>query len=178
MFRTVSSLGTAMALALAALSLSACGGSHRAPTLPSGQPLAVMVTLDRTAPPDTPPDRLQQLQQVSDQFEADLVDVLRANGYDAAAVAAVDTPTGPGRYSLRVQILNYNAGSKAARMFVGFGAGSARLDAGFELFGTGGASYVKGTPGVSTSRADWRHVVRKVNEDIVAAVNVRLGQGL
>ena len=178
MSRKIYSLGTALAFALAALSLSACGGSHRAPTMPSGQRLAIMVTLDRTAPADAPPEKLQQLQQVCEEFEADLVDVLRANGYEAAAATAVDNLNDPGRYNLRVQILKYNGGSKAARMFIGWGAGSASLDAAFELVGAGGKSYVKGTPGVSTSRADWRHVVRKVNEDIAAAVNMRLGQGL
>lgn len=137
-----------------------------------------MVIMDRTAPPDAAPDKIQQLQQVADEFESDLVDVLRANGYDAAAVAQIDNSNEPGRYLLKTQILNYNAGSKAARMFVGFGAGSARLDAAFELLGPGGASYLKGTPGVSTGKADWRRVVRKVNEDIANAVNVRLRQSL
>lgn len=174
MLRSTGLLG----LAFAALLLAACGGGQRAPTLPNGQRLAIMVILDRTLPPDAPPDKVQQLQQVSDQFEADLVDVLRANGYEAAAVAAADLSNEPGRYILKTQILNYDGGSKAARMFVGFGAGAARLDAAFELLGPGGASYIKGTPGVSTSKSDWRRVVRKVNEDIAAAVNVRLRQGL
>ena len=167
-----------LSLAFASLLVAACGGGQHAPTLPNGQKLAIMVMLDRTLPPNTEPDKAQQLQQVSETFESDLVDVLRANGYDAAAVTAVDNGNDPGRYLLRTQILNYNAGSKAARMFVGFGAGSARLDAAYELVGPGGASYLKGTPGVSTSKADWRRVVRKVNEDIVDAVNVRLRQSL
>lgn len=167
-----------LGLAFSALLFAACGGGQRAPTMPNGQKLAIMVIMDRTAPPDATPEKVQQLQQVADEFESDLVDVLRANGYDAAAVAQIDNSNEPGRYLLRTQILSYNAGSKAARMFVGFGAGAARLDAAFELLGPGGASYLKGTPGVSTGKADWRRVVRKVNEDIANAVNVRLRQSL
>jgi hypothetical protein len=169
------------ALALAALfAVSACGGRQGAPTMPNGQKLSIMVFLDRTAAPETPPEKLQQLQQVQDWLEPDLLNLLRHAGYDAAAIAGMDAAgaSAPGRYGLRVQIMNYNAGSKAARMFVGFGAGSARLDAHFDLVGPNGQSYVSGSPGVSTSRSDWQQVARKVNQEIVAAVNLRLRQGL
>jgi hypothetical protein len=160
--------------------LSACGGRQGAPTLPNGQKLSIMVFLDRTPAPETPPEKVQQLQQVQDWMEPDLLNLLRNAGYDAAAIASMDAAgaSAPGRYSLHVQIMNYNGGSKAARMFVGFGAGSARLDAHFDLVGPNGQSYVSGNPGVSTSRADWQHVTRKVNQEIVAAVNLRLRQGL
>jgi hypothetical protein len=160
--------------------LAACGGRQGAPTLPNGQKLAIMVFLDRTVAPETPPEKQQQLQQVQDWMEPDLLSLLRDAGYDAAAISGMDAAgaSAPGRYTLRVQILNYNGGSKAARMFVGWGAGSARLDTHFELVGPNGQAYVSGSPGVSTSRADWQHVARKVNQEIVASVNLRLRQGL
>jgi hypothetical protein len=160
------------------LALTACGGHPAAPTLPNGHKLAIMVFLDRTGAPETPPEKLEQLQQVSDWMEPDLLALLRDSGYDAASVAGVDAGAGPGSYTLHVQIVDYNGGSKAARMFVGFGAGAARLSTHFELLGPNGSSYISGTPGVSTSRADWKHVVRKVDQEIVAAVGVRLRQGL
>jgi len=162
------------------LMLGACGGRQGAPTLANGQRLAIMVFLDRTVAPETPPEKVQQLQQVQDWMEPDLLAVLRDAGYDAASIQATDAAgaSAPGRYTLRVQIMNYNGGSKAARMFVGWGAGSARLDTHFELVGPNGQSYVSGSPGVSTSRSDWQHVVRKVNQEIVASVNLRLRQGL
>ena len=167
-------------VAAIAFVLAACGGRQGAPTLPSGQKLAIMVFFDRTLPPETPPEKAQQLQQVQDWMEPDLLGLLRNAGYEAASIQAVDAAgaSAPGRYTLRVQVLNYNGGSKAARMFVGWGAGSARLDAHFELLGPNAQSYVSGSPGVSTSRANWEHVARKVNEEIVASVNLRLRQGL
>ncbi|MEY4581534.1 MAG: hypothetical protein RL701_6237 [Pseudomonadota bacterium] len=175
--------GYTLAFAICAFAfstLAACGGSrHSAPTLPNGQRLAVMVFLDRTAPPETPPERIQQMQQVSDWMEPDLLAVLRANGYDAASATSVDGGgSAPGRYTLRVQIVEYSAGNMAVRRFVGWGAGKARLATSFELLGPNGASYVTGTPAAATGRTDWRRTVRKVDEEIVAAVNVRLGQGL
>ena len=167
-------------LVAALLTLGACGGRQAAPTLPNGQRLSILVFLDRTVAPETPPEKVQQLQQVHDFMEPDLLSLLRNAGYDAAAVSGIDAAgaAAPGRYILRVQVLSYNAGSKAARMFVGFGAGSARLDSHFELIGPGNQSYVSGSPGVATGRTDWQRVVRKVNQEIIAAVNLRLRQGL
>lgn len=160
--------------------LSACGGRQGAPTLPNGQKLAIMVFLDRTAAPETPPEKLQQLQQVQDWMEPDLLALLRNAGYDAAAISSMDAngASAPGRYALRVQVMSYNGGSKAARMFVGFGAGAARLDAHFELVGPNGQSYVSGSPGSSSGGGEWQRAVRKVDQEIVAAINLRLRQGL
>jgi hypothetical protein len=175
-FRTASLLVIGL-LAATAMSLSACGGRHAAPTLPSGKPLAVLVFMDRTVAPETPPEKASQLKEVADYMEPDLLAVLRESGYDAAVVSGA-VPAVEGQYTLHVQITEYNGGSKAARMFVGFGAGSARLESHFELIGPNGTSYTSGSPGSSTGRTSWQRVVRKVNQEIVAAVNVRLRQGL
>lgn len=168
------------AIALAFSGLMACASRPKAPTTPSGQRLAVMVFLDRTVPPETDPAKAQQLQQVNDFLEPDLVAVLRDSGYEAASVTSVDSAGAgaPGRYTLRVRITDYNGGSMAARMAIGFGAGSARLATEFELLGPSGQSYITGAPQSSTGRTDWRRTVRKVDQEIVAAVNVRLNQGL
>jgi hypothetical protein len=177
MLRTLHTFRTAGLLVLGLLAFTACGGRQHAPTLASGKRLAVLVFLDRTLAPETPPEKVSQLQEVADFLEPDLLAVLRDSGYDAAVVSGVQ-PGGEGQYTLKVQITEYNGGSKAARMFVGFGAGSARLDTHFELLGPNGASYTSGSPGASTGRSSWQRVVRKVNQEIVAAVNIRLQQGL
>src|SRR5512139_3134265 len=116
----------------ALLALSACGG-HSAPTMPNGSKVAVMVALDRSVAPEMPADKAAQYQQVREWMEPDLVELFQSRGYDSGAVTSVDTA--PGRYLLRVKLVNYDGGSKAARMFVGWGAGAARLDASFELIG-------------------------------------------
>jgi hypothetical protein len=178
MLRTLHTFRTAGLVVLGLLALTACGGRQHAPTLASGKRLAVLVFLDRTLAPETPPEKASQLQEVADFMEPDLLTVLRDAGYDAAVVSGVAPTGGEGQYTLKVQITEYNGGSKAARMFVGFGAGSARLESHFELLGPNGASYTSGSPGASTGRTSWQRVVRKVNQEIVAAVNIRLQQGL
>jgi hypothetical protein len=139
--------------------------------------LAVLVFMDRTVSPETPPEKVSQLQEVADFMEPDLLALLRDAGYDAAVVSGEAQPAA-GQYKLNVQITEYNGGSKAARMFVGFGAGAARLATHFELFGPTGTSYTSGSPGASTGRTSWQRVARKVNQEIVSAVGVRLRQGL
>ena len=177
MLRTLHTFRAASLLVLGLLALGACGGRHAAPTMPSGKPLVVLVFMDRTLAPETPPEKASQMQEVADYMEPDLLAVLRDSGYDAAVVSGA-APAVEGQYTLKVQITEYNGGSKAARMFVGFGAGSARLESHFELIGPNGTSYTSGSPGASTGRTSWQRVVRKVNQEIVAAVNVRLRQGL
>jgi hypothetical protein len=182
MLRTLHTFRTAGLLVLGLLALSACGGGRQAaPTLPNGKRLAVLVYLDRTLAPETPAEKATQIQEVADFMEPDLLDLLRSSGYDAAVVAGAPDPgqqAPGGPYTLKVQITEYNGGSKAARMFVGFGAGKARLESHFELFGPNGASYTSGSPGAATGGAAWQRVVRKVNQEIVAAVSMRLRQGL
>jgi Domain of unknown function (DUF4410) len=166
-----------LVLGLLAFTLTACGGRQSAPTLASGKRLAVLVFMDRTLAPETPAEKATQMAEVADFMEPDLLAVLRDSGYDAAVVAGAAQPV-EGQYTLKVQITEYNGGSKAARMFVGFGAGAARLESHFELIGPNGTSYTQGSPGASTGRTSWQRVVRKVSQEIVAAVNVRLRQGL
>jgi len=182
MLRSVPCLVITLLLVSIGLS-AACGGSSSrgpsAPTLPDGKKLAVMVILDHTIPPGTTPEKAVQLQQVAEYWGQDLVATLLRSGYDSAAVSAIDNANIPGRYVLKANIIEYSAGSTAARAFVGFGAGKARLETAYELLGPDGtASYLKGNPSVSTARVDWRNTVRKIDEEIVTAITVRLSQGL
>lgn len=166
----------ALSLTLPLLASSACGGrAGKAPTMPNGGPIAIMVHLNRGITPDMPPERVQQMNQLCDWMENDLLAILDDVGYAPTRVADPATQAGPGRELLRVTIKNYNAGSKAARMWVGFGAGAATLDSHFELIGEGGATLIAGDPSVASGR-DWRNAARKINLQTVEAVNARLSQ--
>jgi hypothetical protein len=159
--------------------LSACGGrGGSAVTMPNGSRVAIMLFSDRGVTAETPPEKADQLNQLGEWMESDLIAILKNTGYDATLVQSRDTPTGVGSYLLRVQILEYNGGSKAARMFVGFGAGAARLNTHYELVGPGGSVYLTAAPNASTGRGDWKHAVRKIDQDTVMAVNTRLQKSL
>lgn len=159
-----------------ALVLGACGGGGKAPTMPNGAKIALLVHFDRGTE-GLPPEKVQQVGQLADYAEPDFLNVLNKMGYEASRVDDPNTQPGPGRYVVRYKIIQYNAGSKAARMFVGYGAGSARLDTSYELIGPDGTSYTKGAPSVASSQ-DWTKAAHKVNKDTAKAIDTRLHQGL
>ncbi|HEX5658960.1 MAG TPA: DUF4410 domain-containing protein [Polyangiales bacterium] len=167
---------TRYVLALIAAFVLACGGrTGSAPKNPDGSQLAVLLFTDRGIQPDMPPDRVQQIEQMAEWMENDLIAILAKTGYAATRVADGNTQAGPGRYVLKVTVKNYSAGSKAARMLVGFGAGGVVLDTHFELFGETPTPLVIGDPSVGSGR-DWTNAARKVNLQTVDAVNARLHQ--
>lgn len=158
---------------LLALCMSACGGrTNSAPKMADGSTIAIMIVPDRGITPDMAPDRVEQIDQLATWMENDLIDILTKTGYAATRTNDPTVEPGPGRYVLRLKITNYNAGSSAARMFVGFGAGAATLDTHFDLLGPSGIE-ISGDPSVASGR-DWRNAARKVNAQTVDAVNARL----
>jgi len=162
---------------LTTVALAACGGGRTgsAAKMPDGSRIAVMVHFDPGITPEMAPDRVEQMTQMASWMEDDLLAILDKTGYAAGRVADPATPPGPGRYMLHVKIKNYNAGSKAARMLVGFGAGAATLDTHFELLADGGAAVVGGDPSVGSGR-DWKNAARKVNLQTVDTVNAALNR--
>jgi hypothetical protein len=167
-----------LSLMISSLAFWGCGGgrSGSAATMPDGSRIAILVFTDRGITPDMPPDKVSQIEQLSMWMEGDLMDILNKTGYAASQIGDPNTATGPGRYVLRVKITDYNAGSKAARMLVGWGAGAAVLNTQFELYGPDSqAPYVVGSPSVGSGR-DWKNSARKVNLQTVDAVNARLHQ--
>ncbi len=165
----------ALTLLVAAL-MFACGGrTGSAPKNPDGSQIAILLYTDRGIQPDMPPDRVQQIDQMSEWMENDLIAILNKTGYAATRVAGADTQAGPGRHVLKVTVKDYSAGSKAARMLVGFGAGAVVLDTHFELYGEGASPLVAGAPGVGSGR-DGTNAARKVNPQTADTVNAGLSR--
>jgi hypothetical protein len=158
------------------VTLTACGGGGKAATMPDGAKIALLVSFDRGTE-GQPPEKVQQVGQLADYAEPDFLAMLSKMGYEASRVDDPNTPPGPGRYVVRYRIIHYNAGSKAARMFVGFGAGSAKLDTSYELIGPDGSTYTKGAPSVASSQ-DWKKAAHKVNQESAKAIDTRLHQSL
>lgn len=166
----------AIGLLLTSALVFSCGGrTGSAPKNADGSRVAIMLFTDRGITPDMAPDRVAQLDQLASWMENDLLSILDNAGYAGTRVADPATQAGPGRYVLRVTVKNYSAGSKAARMLVGFGAGGVVLDTHFELFGEAPGALVIGDPSVGSGR-DWTNAARKVNLQTVQAINARLNQ--
>jgi hypothetical protein len=116
--------------------------------------------------------QIDQREQLNDFMGKDLVRILNKAGYEASLIENRGQYT-KGNYLLKITIVKYNAGSKAARIVVGFGAGAVSLDTRFELFGPGGNLVLSDEHGVGSS-LDWTSCARKLNKQTVDAVSAKL----
>jgi Domain of unknown function (DUF4410) len=81
----------------------------------------------------------------------------------------------PGNYLLIVKITEYNAGSKAARIIVGYGAGGISLKIHYELLAEGTKSILSKDDSTYSGR-EWINAARKLNQNIAQAVTEKLGK--
>ena len=95
-------------------------------------------------------------------------------GYETQQIASPDAFTpGEATYLLIIKVVNYNPGSKAARMLVGFGAGSAALDTHYDLITSDKQTIFSKDHGRASSK-DWRNICRRLNKDMLIAVSEKL----
>lgn len=78
-------------------------------------------------------------------------------------------------YLLIVKIIKYHAGSKAARMVVGFGAGGVSLEIHYEFFADGVNAILTKDDGVFSGR-EWVNAARKLNENMAKTIVGKLGK--
>jgi len=165
-----------MAVALMVV-LSACARAPRdaSDKAESGKASSVkgttlFVLIDRGIEPSFTNYQVNNRDQVGDFMERDLPAVLKKSGFNARLISKrSEYKPAAGSYLLTVKITNYNAGSKVARRFVGFGAGATSMDTHFELYGSDSKLLLSDNPSVGSTR-DWNNVVRKVNEQTARAV--------
>jgi hypothetical protein len=131
----------------------------------------IAVTLD-------PGGEQRENRQMAERMRNDLKNVLeRRGGYKVRLIDSAEAfKQDQGEYLLNVKIVRYRSGSKAARIIVGFGAGSAALDIHYELLDPRGRSLLSKDDGVGTS-LDWQRLARKLNENMLAAIQQRLASG-
>lgn len=117
--------------------------------------------------------------QLSDWMDDDLVRVFARYakaGYQAKVIEKrKDFKPQPNSYLLTVKILEYRAGSKAARMVVGYGAGGVSLNIHYELSADGRKAIISNDDGVFSGR-EWISAARKLNEKMAKAVTEKLGK--
>lgn len=117
--------------------------------------------------------------QLSDWMDDDLVRVFARYakaGYQGKLIGKRgDFRQGSDNYLLAVKIIEYRAGSKAARMVVGFGAGGVSLKIHYELSANGRNAILTSDDGVFSGR-EWISAARKLNEKMAKAVTEKLGR--
>jgi len=139
----------------------------------AGKNLKISVLMD-AGDDDLALVKIDQREQLNDWMGRDLVTMLNKAGYEATLIENRNQYKS-GTYLLKVTIVKYNAGSKAARIIVGYGAGSVGLDTKYELFAPEGNRILSDEHGVGSGR-DWTFCARKLNTQTVDAVKNKLGR--
>ncbi len=116
--------------------------------------------------------QIDQRQQLNSWMGKDLSRMLNNAGYQANLIEN-RSQYKSGTYLLKVTIVRYNAGSKAARIVVGFGAGAVSLDTRYELFAPSGNLILSDEHGVGSS-IEWTSCARKLNKQTLKVVSDKL----
>jgi hypothetical protein len=149
-------------LAAAWISL-ACSGATPLVAGPAGSK-SVSIEVADGIRPDMRGDVQKAHRDLAKFIERDMAARLTKSGFRVAPESA--------DYQIKMDLLNYNPGSKAARAFVGFGAGACSVDLSLDMTGPQG-SLLSTKDGVGSSR-DWRYCVQVLNKrfqpQIVSAV--------
>ena len=156
----------------------ACKEKTKATTLAGGEKISICVLSDRGKTSAMTEDQRKSRDQVGEIMEPDLIRILNSAGYEAKLVQKSDECSlGKGKYLLKVTIVSYNPGSKAARILVGYGAGATSQNNHYELIGEGGKTILAYDDGVGSSR-DWRNSIRKLNENTSERITQKLNEEL
>lgn len=130
----------------------------------------LLVLIDRGIEKSFTDNQVRNRDQVGEFMDQDLPAVLKKSGFNARLISKrSEYQPAANTYLLTVKITNYNPGSKAARMLVGYGAGATSMDTHFELYGSDSKPLLSDNQSVGSGR-DWRNVVRKINELTTKAV--------
>ncbi|NOZ87514.1 MAG: DUF4410 domain-containing protein [Deltaproteobacteria bacterium] len=158
-------------MALFTLVAFGCGPRFKAPNLANGDKVKLDIVIDRNASdPGLSESQVKQRNQVGDFMENNIVQMAVNAGFEARAINTREGfKPGQDKYLLIVKITDYNPGSKAARMLVGFGAGSASLSTHSDLYATLDNALLSQNHQISSGR-DWTFCVRALNEETLKAV--------
>lgn len=170
-------LGTIGLSLVLSLFVAACvSPGAKAPKTASGKGITMYVIVNRGISRSMTNNQVKNRNQVGKWMERDLPALLKKAGYKPHLIKKRSQyKRASGSYLLVVKITNYNPGAKAARMFVGFGAGAASMKTHYELFGKGRRRILADDLGVGSGR-DWRNVIRKIDTLTVRAVSQKLNQ--
>lgn len=115
-------------------------------------------------------DQVVELNRVGKWMDRDILKQLKRAGFKAKLIKSRKDFKGPG-HLLIIDVVKFKAGNRAARAFIGFGAGSASLDLKYNLLDSRGKSRASWEDGAGSSKGGTycaqtlnRHVIEKLKE--------------
>jgi len=137
----------------------------------------IQVLFDNGVTPNMEPRQAKSQAQLAEWMKNDLVRVFgryAKSGFQAKSIEKRnDFKPQSNNYLLAVRIDEYKAGSKAARMIVGYGAGGVTLKIHYELYSGNQKKLLSDDDSIFSGR-EWINAARKLNENTAKAVTAKL----
>jgi len=159
---------------LLCLSLAAGCGKKKADTAPVTAIPIALLTLDHGLGEQNA-DQERELRLTLDWMDRDLLKIFREQGFQPQLLKEMgEYRTDQGKL-LIIDVERFNPGSRAARAFVGFGAGAASLDLGYKLLDERGALLAEWRDGAGSSKGP-TYCAQTLNRRALAKVAPLLGK--
>jgi hypothetical protein len=110
-------------------------------------------------------DQVVELQRVGKWMDKDIIKQLKKVGFNAKTINSQKDFKGPG-HLLIIEVVKFKPGNRAARAFVGFGAGGSSLDLQYKLLDSRGASLSTWEDGVGSSRGG-TYCAQTLNRNVI-----------
>ena len=139
-----------MAILTAAILLSGCG--RKSVSLSPGiESDLTILTLNGNLQNQTE-DQKVELNRVITWMDRDIVKNMKSAGFNAVLIKDLKNYKKNSSKLLVIDVDKFNAGNRAARAFVGFGAGASSLDLNYKLLDEKGAELMTWKDGVGSSK--------------------------
>lgn len=102
--------------------------------------------------PDQTDDQITELNRVITWMDKDIIKNLKSTGFNAVIVKEMKEYNPNMGKLLIIDVEDFNAGNRAARAFVGFGAGASSLDLSYKLLDEKGVPLTDWKDGVGSSK--------------------------
>lgn len=139
-----------MTIIATAIILSGCGRKNVSLSPGIASDLTIL-TLNGNLPSQTK-DQEVELGRVITWMDRDILKNMKRAGYNAILIKDVKDYKQNSSKLLVIDVDNFNAGNRAARAFVGFGAGASSLDLNYKLIDEKGSELLAWKDGVGSSK--------------------------
>ncbi len=117
-------------------------------------------------------DQVADLKRVGTWMDRDIIKQLTRAGYKARLLKSKSDFKGPG-HLLIIDVDKYNPGNRAARAFVGFGAGAASLDLDYKIMNSQKKQVGEWKDGVGSSKGG-TYCAQTLNRNAIGQLQIKL----
>ncbi len=119
-------------------------------------------------------DQIAELTRVGAWMDRDIIKQLNRAGYSAKLLLSRSDFSGPG-HLLIIDVEKFNAGNRAARAFVGFGAGASSLDLKYQLLDSQKKMVSEWKDGVGSSKGG-TYCAQTLNRNTIKQLQSKLAK--